>query len=99
MAKRPPGSPILPATGWPAVSRSWKGSVMGSFVEGHVTRGFEPVRAAFKENFARRREVGAAGAAFVDGEKVVDRWGSAVGILPRPLFLLYLPALSGRHGV
>jgi hypothetical protein len=30
-------------------------------IEGHVEAGFEPVRDAFAENFARRRELGAGG--------------------------------------
>lgn len=44
-------------------------------VEGAVAAGFEPVRQAFAANFADRHEVGAAFAAYVDGEKVVDLWG------------------------
>jgi CubicO group peptidase (beta-lactamase class C family) len=44
-------------------------------VEGQVTRGFEPVRAAFGDNFARRRELGGACCAYHRGEKVVDLWG------------------------
>jgi CubicO group peptidase (beta-lactamase class C family) len=44
-------------------------------VEGHVSRGFEGVRDAFAENFARRRELGGACAAYYRGEKVVDLWG------------------------
>ena len=44
-------------------------------VEGHVSRGFEPVRDAFEENFARRAELGGACCAFYGGEKVVDLWG------------------------
>ena len=44
-------------------------------MEGHVSRGFEPVRDAFKENFARRAELGGACCAFYGGEKVVDLWG------------------------
>jgi CubicO group peptidase (beta-lactamase class C family) len=44
-------------------------------VLGHVSPGFESVREAFAENFARRRELGAACAAYVDGEQVVDLWG------------------------
>jgi CubicO group peptidase (beta-lactamase class C family) len=42
--------------------------------EGFVSPGFEPVRDAFLENFAAG-EVGAAFAAMVDGELVVDLWG------------------------
>ena len=44
-------------------------------VEGHVSSGFERVRTAFEENFARRHELGGACCAFVRGEKVVDLWG------------------------
>ena len=44
-------------------------------VEGHVSRGFEAVREAFAENFARRGELGGACCAYVRGEKVVDLWG------------------------
>jgi CubicO group peptidase (beta-lactamase class C family) len=44
-------------------------------VSGHVSRGFEAVREAFAENFAKRREVGAACCVYFEGEKVVDLWG------------------------
>ena len=44
-------------------------------VEGHVSRGFEAVREAFADNFARRRELGGACCAYHRGEKVVDLWG------------------------
>ena len=44
-------------------------------VEGHVAPGFERVREEFERNFRRRREVGAACAAYHRGEKVVDLWG------------------------
>ncbi len=44
-------------------------------VDGMVKSGFEPVRKAFEENFSRRNEVGAACAAVVDNELVVDLWG------------------------
>ena len=43
--------------------------------EGHVSRGFEAVREAFADNFARRRELGGACCAYHRGEKVVDLWG------------------------
>ncbi|MFH8789439.1 serine hydrolase domain-containing protein [Streptomyces roseoverticillatus] len=46
-------------------------------VQGTVTDGFEPVRDAFAENFARRGERGAAVAVYRDGRKVVDLWGGA----------------------
>lgn len=44
-------------------------------VHGSVKPGFEPVEAAFRENFERRGEVGASACAWLDGEKVVDLWG------------------------
>ena len=44
-------------------------------VEGHVSRGFEPVSDAFEENFARRHELGGACCVYHHGEKVVDLWG------------------------
>lgn len=44
-------------------------------VEGSVSRGFEPVRDTFIENFRRRGELGGACAVYRHGEKVVDLWG------------------------
>ena len=44
-------------------------------VEGHVSHGFEGVREAFAENFARRGELGGACCAYMCGERVVDLWG------------------------
>ena len=44
-------------------------------VSGHVEPGFEAVRDAFLENFARRKELGAACCIYYRGEKVVDLWG------------------------
>lgn len=44
-------------------------------VEGHVSRGFESVRDAFADNFARRGELGGACCVYVGGEKIVDLWG------------------------
>ena len=44
-------------------------------VEGHVARGFEAVREAFADNFARRGELGGACCVYHRGEKVVDLWG------------------------
>jgi hypothetical protein len=55
----------------------------GSRVSGTVAEGYEPVRAAFVENFARRGEVGAACAVYHRGERVVDLWGGH-GALRRP---------------
>ena len=44
-------------------------------IEGNVRHGFEAVRQAFVDNFARRRELGGGCCAYVHGEKVVDLWG------------------------
>ena len=44
-------------------------------IDGVVKPGFEPVREAFEKNFSSRNEVGAACAAVVDNELVVDLWG------------------------
>jgi CubicO group peptidase (beta-lactamase class C family) len=44
-------------------------------VEGEVAPGFEEVRREFERNFSERGELGAAVAAYVDGQKVVDLWG------------------------
>jgi CubicO group peptidase (beta-lactamase class C family) len=44
-------------------------------VSGHVKPGFEAVREAFVENFARRNELGAACCIYYRGEEVVDLWG------------------------
>ncbi|HEX8648753.1 MAG TPA: serine hydrolase domain-containing protein [Thermoleophilaceae bacterium] len=44
-------------------------------IGGSVARGFESVRRAFERNLTSGRELGAACAAYVDGEKVVDLWG------------------------
>jgi CubicO group peptidase (beta-lactamase class C family) len=44
-------------------------------IDGHVSRGFEPVRAVFEDNFARRRELGGACCAYHRGEAIVDLWG------------------------
>jgi len=46
-------------------------------VEGFVSRGFEAVREAFADNFARRRELGGACCVYRRGEEVVDLWGGA----------------------
>ncbi len=44
-------------------------------IGGFVAPGFEPVREEFERNFAERGELGAAFAAFHEGEPVVDLWG------------------------
>ncbi|MEV4434001.1 serine hydrolase domain-containing protein [Streptomyces sp. NPDC049585] len=46
-------------------------------VQGTVADGFEPVRDAFADNFARRGERGAAVTVYRDGRKVADLWGGA----------------------
>jgi CubicO group peptidase (beta-lactamase class C family) len=46
-------------------------------VSGTVAAGFEPVRAAFEENFTRQKEAGAALHVIIDGQVVVDLWGGA----------------------
>lgn len=43
-------------------------------IHGHAAPGFEPVLDAFRANFEERGEVGAAFAAYQDGELVVDLW-------------------------
>ncbi|MDS0140183.1 MULTISPECIES: serine hydrolase domain-containing protein [unclassified Amycolatopsis] len=48
-------------------------------VHGECAPGFEPVRAAFEENFRSRGELGAAFTAVRDGEVVVDLWGGWSG--------------------
>jgi CubicO group peptidase (beta-lactamase class C family) len=44
-------------------------------IGGYVEPGFEEVRDQFRANFANAGELGAACAAYVHGEKVVDLWG------------------------
>jgi len=44
-------------------------------ISGFVKPGFEAVREAFIENFAKRDELGAACCMYFQGEKVVDLWG------------------------
>jgi CubicO group peptidase (beta-lactamase class C family) len=44
-------------------------------VEGYVSPGFEAVRDAFADNFARRHELGGSCSVYYRGEKVVDLWG------------------------
>jgi CubicO group peptidase (beta-lactamase class C family) len=45
--------------------------------EGFVAPGWEPVRAAFEENFALGEEVGASAAVYHRGQRVVDIWGGS----------------------
>ena len=44
-------------------------------IHGTVSPRFEPIRAAFAENFSRRHEQGGAVCVYYHGEKVVDLWG------------------------
>lgn len=44
-------------------------------IGGTVAPGFEPVRDEFERNFTQRGELGAAVAAYHEGETVVDLWG------------------------
>jgi CubicO group peptidase (beta-lactamase class C family) len=44
-------------------------------IHGFVNTGYEAVRKTFAENFAKRRELGAACCVYHRGEKVVDLWG------------------------
>jgi CubicO group peptidase (beta-lactamase class C family) len=44
-------------------------------IHGFARAGFEAVRAAFADNFSRRRELGAACCIYQHGEKMVDSWG------------------------
>ena len=44
-------------------------------VHGDVSVGFEAVREAFADNFARREELGGACCVYYRGKKVVDLWG------------------------
>src|SRR5436190_2757826 len=44
-------------------------------ISGSVAPGFEDVQEEFRRNFVDRGELGAAVAAYVGGEKVVDLWG------------------------
>jgi CubicO group peptidase (beta-lactamase class C family) len=50
-------------------------AVASPAIQGHVSPGFEAVRDAFEENFARRGELGGACCIYLRGEKVVDIWG------------------------
>ena len=61
-------------------------TTLNSFpISGQVATGFEPVYAAFENNFVKHGEVGAAVHVTLNGEPVVDLWGGAadaVGSLP-----------------
>jgi CubicO group peptidase (beta-lactamase class C family) len=49
----------------------------GVAINGSCSAGFERVITAFEENFTERNDVGAAVAAWVDGELVVNLWGGS----------------------
>jgi CubicO group peptidase (beta-lactamase class C family) len=51
-------------------------------IEGYVSPGFDSVREAFAENFARRRELGGACCAVHNGETVIDLWGGVRNAIP-----------------
>lgn len=55
-------------------------------MNGYVSPGFEKVAVEFERNFSERGEVGAAFAACLDGETVVDLWGGLAdaGSSPQP---------------
>jgi CubicO group peptidase (beta-lactamase class C family) len=46
-------------------------------ISGFIAPGYEAVLEAFKRNFLKRRELGAACSAFVSGRCVVDLWGGS----------------------
>ena len=50
-------------------------AIASHVVRGHVGHGFEAVRDAFEDNFARRHELGGACCVYHRGEQVVDLWG------------------------
>jgi CubicO group peptidase (beta-lactamase class C family) len=70
-------------------------------IQGSCASRFERVRDAFEQNFALRNEVGAAVAAWVDGELVVNLWaGSADAAGTRPWRVDTLATvLSGTKGL
>jgi CubicO group peptidase (beta-lactamase class C family) len=59
----------------PAAAAHARRATAETAVHGSVRPGFEAVREAFAENFARRRELGGACCVYRNGEKVVDLWG------------------------
>ena len=67
-------------------------AVASRSIEGHADRGFEAVRDAFEENFARRGELGRACCVYYRGEKVVDLWGGIRNKQNRPAMG------KGHHG-
>ena len=77
------------------------GATAARDVQGSCASRFEKVREAFEQNFAVRREVGAAVAAWVDGELVVNLWaGTADAGGNRPWQVDTLATvLSGTKGL
>jgi len=70
-------------------------------IHGSCTARFERVRSAFERNFAQGKEVGAAVAAWVDGELVVNLWAGtadAAGIRPWQVDTV-ATVLSGTKGL
>ena len=57
-----------------------RGSATAGAIGGHVAAGWEPVRAAFEDNFANNGEVGAGVAVYHRGAKVVDLWGGSFDV-------------------
>jgi len=57
-----------------------------STIHGTVEPGFQEVRDEFQKNFLHRGEVGAACAAYVHGQKVVDLWGGFRDLHTRALW-------------
>ncbi|MGW5465684.1 serine hydrolase domain-containing protein [Streptomyces sp. NPDC003996] len=49
-------------------------------IYGEVAPGFEPVRAAFMENFTRHGDLGAAVCVYRNGRSVVDLWGGVADV-------------------
>jgi CubicO group peptidase (beta-lactamase class C family) len=64
---------------WSGVSGNWLDGAELTTAEvpigGHCASAFDAVRQQFERNFAQRGDVGAAVAAWVDGELVVNLWG------------------------
>jgi CubicO group peptidase (beta-lactamase class C family) len=57
-------------------------SAESAVVLGYVKPGFERVAEEFERNFSQRHDVGAAFAACIDGEPVVDLWGGLADPTP-----------------
>ena len=48
-------------------------------VQGTCSKGYEIVQALFEDNFRSKQEINAQLCIYVDGEKVVDLYGTAIG--------------------